>query len=352
MPAILLVEDEAIVARDLQESLLELGYEVVAIADSAEAALEQASRRRPDVVLMDIRIKGPLDGIQTARILKEEFHSAVIYLTAHADGDTIQQAKQTEPYGYLIKPVKTAELQATIETALYRRERDAARDQAARLNARISALTDLNLQLASERDPRVLLEKVCRRARTMFGAAFAVLAVNEKLTNSLFFCTAGLEHDAPAPRLDWGPLGTVCQRATAWRAVFEPHDPARSQVLPPGYPPARAYLAVPISSLSRTYGWLCLAGGPGSEQFTADDEHVLGILAGQVGRIYENGSLYQDLQTHAAKLQVEIDERKLAEEKIQHLNRVHAVLSGINGLIVRAQTQTELFNDSCRLAVE
>jgi signal transduction histidine kinase len=134
-PAFLLVEDEAIVAKDLTESLAEMGYDVFAIADSADEALEAAAIRRPDIVLMDIRIKGQQDGIKTATILQDRFQSTVIYLTAHADEATIQRAKQTEPYGYLLKPVKSAELRSVIEIALYRRELDGVRKEAGQLQS-------------------------------------------------------------------------------------------------------------------------------------------------------------------------------------------------------------------------
>src|ERR1700685_1748131 len=99
-PAILLVEDEQIVAKELQLTLNEMGYDVFAIADSAEEAVACASKKCPDLVLMDIRIKGRMDGIETAAILKEKFNCTLIYLTAYADEATIERAKKTEPYGY------------------------------------------------------------------------------------------------------------------------------------------------------------------------------------------------------------------------------------------------------------
>lgn len=119
-PGILLVEDERLVALDLQQTLRELGYDAFAIASSADEAISEASRRCPDVVLMDIRIKGGLDGIEAAAILRERFDVPILYLTAHADDATVNRAKNTEPYGYLLKPVRTVELRSSIELALYR----------------------------------------------------------------------------------------------------------------------------------------------------------------------------------------------------------------------------------------
>ncbi len=122
MRSVLIVEDERIVAMDLQQTLAELGYDAYAIASSADEAILCASQRCPDVVLMDIRIKGRRDGIQTAEILRQRFGVPVVYLTAHADDATIDRAKKTEPHGYLLKPVKEAELRSAIEVCLYRHE--------------------------------------------------------------------------------------------------------------------------------------------------------------------------------------------------------------------------------------
>lgn len=122
--SVLVVEDERIVARDLQETLSSMGYNAYAIASSADEAVARASERCPDIVLMDIRIKGNRDGIETAEILRRNFDVPVIYLTAHVDEATIERAKKTEPYGYLLKPVKSAELRSVLEMALYKHDMD------------------------------------------------------------------------------------------------------------------------------------------------------------------------------------------------------------------------------------
>jgi PAS domain S-box-containing protein len=118
--SILIVEDERIVARDLQQTLRELGYDAFAIASSSDEAVMRASERCPDLVLMDIRIAGQRDGIETAEILRRQFAAPIIYLTAHADEATLARAMQSEPHGYLLKPVKTAELRSAIEVCLHK----------------------------------------------------------------------------------------------------------------------------------------------------------------------------------------------------------------------------------------
>jgi two-component system cell cycle sensor histidine kinase/response regulator CckA len=119
---ILVVEDERVVARDIQRSLVDLGYQVPATAASADQAIRLASERCPDLVLMDIRIKGERDGIDTATILRERFDVPIVYLTAYADEATVERAKLTQPFGYLMKPVKTFELRSAIEIALFKHE--------------------------------------------------------------------------------------------------------------------------------------------------------------------------------------------------------------------------------------
>jgi len=125
-PKVLIVEDERIVARDLQGSLNEMGYDAFAIAASAEEALACAQAKCPDVVLMDIRIKGPTDGIHTADMLKKQFPMSIIYLTAHADAATVDRARRTDPHGYLVKPVKLLELGSMLEIVLHRGHLDQA----------------------------------------------------------------------------------------------------------------------------------------------------------------------------------------------------------------------------------
>ncbi|HAJ99266.1 MAG TPA: DNA-binding response regulator [Bacteroidales bacterium] len=121
---ILVVEDESIVAKDIQGSLKKLGYNVPVTVNSGEKALEEIESDRPDLVLMDIMLKGHINGIETANIIKERFGIPVIFLTAYADDSTLGKAKISEPYGYIIKPFKEKELQTTIEIALYKHGKD------------------------------------------------------------------------------------------------------------------------------------------------------------------------------------------------------------------------------------
>ncbi len=115
---ILVVEDEAIVAKDLQYRLKKFGYTVPAIASSGEEAINIAIEISPDLVLMDIKLKGSMDGIEAAEEIYKRLDIPVIYLTAYADENTLERAKITEPFGYLLKPFKERELQTNIEITL------------------------------------------------------------------------------------------------------------------------------------------------------------------------------------------------------------------------------------------
>jgi two-component system cell cycle sensor histidine kinase/response regulator CckA len=121
---ILIVEDNPIVAEDLKIKLTKLGYDITATAYSGEQALESVKERKPDISLMDIRLGKGINGIDTALKLKKQSNIPVIYLTAHADDDTISLAKTTEPYGYLVKPFNDSELKSAIEIAVYKLQSD------------------------------------------------------------------------------------------------------------------------------------------------------------------------------------------------------------------------------------
>lgn len=121
---IMLVEDEKVVAADIQECVKGLGYEVVGAAVTGTDALRLAAATLPDLVLMDIKLKGVLDGIDVAGALYDQFKIPVVYLTAHADAEILERAKQTAPSGYVLKPFDDRTLRAAIELAFDRHKRE------------------------------------------------------------------------------------------------------------------------------------------------------------------------------------------------------------------------------------
>ena len=123
---IIIVEDKSIVSHDIKRRLEVLGYEVPGIASSGEMAIELVREHTPDLVLMDIQLEGEMDGIEAASIIKKELDIPIIYLTAFSDEGTLERAKITEPYAYIVKPFEPRELQISIEIALYKHDMETA----------------------------------------------------------------------------------------------------------------------------------------------------------------------------------------------------------------------------------
>lgn len=371
MATVLLVDDNDFIRKLVATILGQEGHTAVEASDGAQALL-LAHEGRPDVVISDILMPS-MDGFEFVRQLRADAALAdvpVIFHTAHYhEREARQLAETCRVATVLPKPCDVSTLIRAVKDALRGTPSPMGRaadpefdrqhlrlvtdklsrqtEQLTSAHAQLAALTDLNLQLASERDLHALLRKVCRGARELLGSRYAVLAVRERAgSEATFSCTSGIDTSTrriTAPRLDAGVLGRVLGERLIWRASDCPGPAAAG--LPGDYPPADAFIAVPLSSPSHTYGWLCVADKVGAKAFDAEDERVLTILGAQSGRVYENGSLYQEVQRHAAQLSNEIRER-------ERLNRVYAMLSDINALIVRARTRDELCREACRLAAE
>jgi signal transduction histidine kinase len=123
---VLIVEDESIIALDIQTSLRTAGYQVVSIAATAEEAINDTAHLQPDLVLMDIRLDGEMDGVETAEYIRQKWQLPIVFLTAHADENTLTRAKKSQPFGYILKPFDDRELITTIEIALSRHKAETA----------------------------------------------------------------------------------------------------------------------------------------------------------------------------------------------------------------------------------
>jgi len=117
---VLIVEDEVIIARDIESKLRGLGYDTLPIVSSGEEAVERAGELKPDLILMDIVLNGEIDGIEATSRIGRLFNIPVVYLTAYADDKTLERAKVTDPFGYMIKPFGEKELHSTVEMAIYK----------------------------------------------------------------------------------------------------------------------------------------------------------------------------------------------------------------------------------------
>lgn len=121
---ILIVEDESIIAEDISDSLISLGYSITGMVYSGEEAIEAAAKFRPDLVLMDVNLQGEIDGITAAAEIRSRFQIPVVYLTAYADENTLRRVNATKPFGYIVKPFEEKNLHTTIQLALHRHEYD------------------------------------------------------------------------------------------------------------------------------------------------------------------------------------------------------------------------------------
>lgn len=140
---IMVVEDDRIVARDIREQLGRIGHSVVAVTHSGEAAVDLALAERPDLVLMDIRLDGRMDGIDAAQLIRTQGQIPVVFLTAYADDETVRRASRAEPFGYLLKPFEDLHLRSVIAMALHKHAAERKlRESERRFEATLSSIGD------------------------------------------------------------------------------------------------------------------------------------------------------------------------------------------------------------------
>ena len=229
---ILVVEDEALIALDLGRRLKRLGFEVVGIADSYDDALELYARSTPDLVLMDIFIRPPLDGIETARALARMGDAPVVFLTAFADDATVRRASEVSPYGYILKPFDERTLLATITVVL---ERHSA-DKKVRLLAAAVESATVGIALV-EIGPD--------------GTSQVVLTNGVYAGLSSAFGGAG----GPGSALPWMFEGEALEESfEVLRRAFERREPGQGTVTITRPTGERAWISITVSPISRSDG--------------------------------------------------------------------------------------------------
>ncbi|HEY7638868.1 MAG TPA: diguanylate cyclase [Steroidobacteraceae bacterium] len=176
--SILLVEDEGLIARDLEDTLTRLGYRISGVASEGSEAIEMARDLHPQLVVMDVSLRGEIDGIDAACEIQKDAPVPVIFLTGHTDTETLQRAVLTGPLGYLIKPFQETDLRAAIEVAIHKHRSDLARrerEERLRRSAENLSLIDELTQLRNRRGFFELAEQALQSAR------------REQQTMALFF---------------------------------------------------------------------------------------------------------------------------------------------------------------------
>ena len=166
---ILIVEDDAILVNHLEQTLIQLGYQVAGLAATGKAAIDLALAQKPDAILMDIRLRGAMTGIQAAAEIHRHLNTPIIYLTAYTDDELFQQAKLTNAYAYLAKPVRDRELRASLEMALYKHSTE---QNIQHLNQVLHVLRNVNQLITREHNPQRLVEQACQILLRAHGYRF------------------------------------------------------------------------------------------------------------------------------------------------------------------------------------
>lgn len=207
---ILVVEDECVTALDISNMLKEMGYAVIAIADNGKKVIDEVKKKRPDLALLDIKLKGGFDGIKTAGILHNEYDIPVVFLTAFADGETVKRAIKTSPYGYIVKPVDELELYTTIEVALHKY----GVEKQLRESEEKSRSLYLMFRLMADNVPDMIWAKNLEGRYIFANKTICELLLNAEDTeepigkNDMFF--AKREREAHPENPDWHTLGELC----------------------------------------------------------------------------------------------------------------------------------------------
>ncbi|MBE9132342.1 putative bifunctional diguanylate cyclase/phosphodiesterase [Tychonema sp. LEGE 07196] len=185
---ILIVEDESIIAEDISDSLISLGYRITDIVYSGEEAIQSATESRPDLVLMDVNLQGEIDGITAAEVIRSRLAIPVIYLTAYADENTLRRVNSTKPFGYIVKPFEEKNLHTTIQIALHRHQHDCLTNLPNRslLREQLSQILDKHKNLPAMIPVMTLSLDKINRINSTFGhdiGDFVLCKIAERLSN-------------------------------------------------------------------------------------------------------------------------------------------------------------------------
>jgi two-component system cell cycle sensor histidine kinase/response regulator CckA len=345
MATILIVDDLSANREVLVALLRHQGHQLREAVDGS-AGLAAVHAERPDLIITDV-LMPVMDGYEFVRQLRTDPTTStipVVFYTAHyGEREARALAASAGVAHVLTKPVESEEVLNVVAQVLsgrsgvvsapsslptdFDREHlrlvtDKLSEKAEDLksaNARLRALVNIGLELASERDSNRLLDSVCMSARELFGATYVTVGIVGRLDRTVERVVASSKDVAgwiePGDAVP-GILGTVVAERRELRGNNPGGDPARLQ-LPPRHPRVQSYLAAPVASPAHVYGWMCLVGNEG-RMFSDDDESLAMALAGQVGRIYENGYFYAIAQKRSEELEHQMVERKRAEVALRH----------------------------------
>lgn len=284
---VLLAEDEALLAKDIEYKIKRMGHEFAGYAVSGETAVALAHQHKPNLVLMDIRLHGQMDGIEAAQRIRNEFDIPIVFITAYADDETLQRAKTAEPYGYILKPVELRELSTVIEMATYKH---AAEKERLRQLQYLSAMRAIDDAILTQQDFTQILQIALEQiALNLKVAAAAVLLRNPYTQTISYVAQYGL--DPSILKLDAQPigLGYAGQVALSGQRLFTSELKGFY-----GHQYFSCYAALPMLCKGETLGVLEIYH---TNAFPQDDDwlNFLEMLVNQTAIAVDNASMLQRL---------------------------------------------------------
>ncbi len=354
---IFVVEDEAIVAKDLENSLKRMGYDVLGTASSGEKALVQVEECKPDLVMMDIKLKGKMNGIETASEIRKRFDIPAIYLTAHADAKVFDNAKLTEPFGYIIKPFEEKELGRTIEIALYRHKMELKEKWESKVN---KALSDLYKYLVANRSSIEEVSGVAlEHSLSITGCKHGYISIidNENGDMSTIFHSNMMEGAcaiSPGEKKVVFPRGKDGLYSGLWgyclntRRAFFTNQPENHQAfggLPEKHVPIHNFLAVPVLFGEILVGQIALANK--NDDFMERDLHAIVRIGEFFALAIQKDWAEERLRKAHEELEQRVIERtaELAESNVE-LKKEMAERVKTEALLSESQTTLMTFLDS------
>lgn len=302
---ILIVEDEWIVAESVKFSLQKLEYGVSDIVCSGDEAIRRVEADRPDLVLMDIKLPGKMDGIQTANHIFFHYKVPVIFLTAYADVKILQQAISAKPFGYLIKPFRDKELLSAIEIGFYRCKMEARIEV---LNDMLQIIHNVNQTIARETDRNKMLQTICLQISEIGGGSAALIVMTNKSGQFEEVFHAGLGDDflTTLAEIKQGSLTEYLRQSLAQNGpvIIEDITAVCAVLASSKKQKLLKAITMPLKSKEKTYGVLVICP---LKYFLGDSEMLAlcGELAKDIG-----------FALHAQEL---TEERKRAEEQMRNL---------------------------------
>lgn len=322
---ILIVEGELVIGLDLEHRIKDMGYDVIAVVPSGREAIERASNVTPDLVLMDIKLSGELDGIETSRRMREHVEVPIVFVTAFADQATVSRVTPFAPYGYMVTPIQKDVLRAVIESALSRSENEKslrendralalAHEAEKQLRVRLEAVDRAGVAvanaLANESSGFHLnefLQVIVDEARTIANADYAALGIVAEAGQPFSpWVFSGLSREQAAaigrhPR----PVGLLGEVVNTGRAISlrDLHEHQAYRGFPAHHPEMKGFLGVPIRYRGESRGNLYLTNKRGAQEFTEEDQETIAMLAERVAFALEIGRLREVEARERARLE-------------------------------------------------